>query len=111
KDLVEWSRKSDVKSSQLRVQAYRTFLRFLEQSPLIRDADLVGKQSEKDDASSKAAALLDLFDEMLGTPRPAEVHYLMMLLKDVWRNPAPDLDLLRQSLKVRQLAERAALAA
>jgi hypothetical protein len=110
KDLIESLKKRDVRpsSSQLRVQLYRTFLRFLEQSPLIRDSDLTGR-NDKDEARSKVETLLDLYDVNLNQPRPAEVHYQTMLLKDVSRTPAPDMDLLRQALKVRQLAERAAL--
>lgn len=111
KDLVDWAKKQDdVKSAQLRVELYRTFLNFIGQSPLVREADLVAPQNDKGDPVSKTQALLDLFDVKLGPPRPAEVHYLTMLLKDVSRTPSPDLELLRQSLKVRQLAERAALA-
>lgn len=111
KDLIDWARKQDdVKSAQLRVQTYRSFLNFVGQSPLVREADLLAPQNDKGDPQSKVQALLDLFDVKLGPPRPAEVHFLTMLLKDVSRSPAPDLDSLRQAMKVRLLAERAALA-
>jgi hypothetical protein len=111
KDFMDVAKKkhAGMSAAQLRAQVYQTFLRFLEGSPIVREAELVGKQNEKEDSRSKTDALLDLFDEQLATPRSAEVHFVTMLLKDVRRDPAPDLKLLKQSLRVRQLAERAAL--
>src|SRR5262249_2496422 len=61
------------------------------------------------DDLDKARALLR-YVEAPGNPRPAEVHFLVMLQRDVNREPAPAPDILRLALEVRVLAEEAALA-
>ncbi len=108
-EAIAWSKSiPDVKAALMQVQSHRDFLDFVTRNPLVQDADLVGRQSDLD-PRSKVAALLDLYEVHLGSPRPAEVHYLAMLVKDVSRDSTPDFDLLRQSLAIRRLAERTAL--
>jgi hypothetical protein len=111
KELTDWAkRQDDVKLSQMRVQIYRSFLDFVAQSPGVRDTDLVGAQADKDDPRPRVVALLDLLESKLGLPRPAEVHFLTMLLKDISSATPPEFERLRESLLIRLLAERAALA-
>ncbi len=113
KESIEWAKsQADIKTAQLQVQAYRSLLDFVTESKFVREADVIGKQSEQD-SRSKTAAILDQYDAQLVAPRPAEVHYLTMLIQEkmgVSRDPAPDFELLRKSLTIRRLAERAALA-
>ncbi|MCI0379999.1 MAG: VWA domain-containing protein [Gemmataceae bacterium] len=57
----------------------------------------------------KARAVARLLEEQFKLPRPAEVHYLVMLLEDLDPKSTPSIVDLQLALKVRLLAEEAAL--
>jgi hypothetical protein len=106
--LDAWAKKQDdANRSLFRVQLYRGYLNFLINNAIVRDDELIRKDGED---KSKALAILELLETKFGPPRPAELHYLTMLLTDVSRSPTPPIDLLKQSLTVRMTAERIALA-
>lgn len=106
KQFLEASRQDGATDAQASVALYAGLLDHLIEKPIV-PADVV---SADPDAFSRTQTILDKFDQKLGRPRPAEIHYLTMLLKDAPRDPAPNLDLIRQALKTRRLAERTALA-
>jgi len=110
-DLAQVAKSMDKENPHLfRAHVYRVWMNFLARSAQVRDEHLLGKDSEKDESKSKVQALAELLETKIRDPRPAEVHFLTMLLQDASRTPPIPGDLLRKALETRLFAERSSLA-
>jgi hypothetical protein len=111
--LIVWAKKQEDADPNLfnrhllRVQVYRRLVNFLIENPLVGDEALLGKPGEQ--GPTRAQNLMELVETKLGPPRPAEVHFLTMLLHDASRQTPPPGDLVRQAVRLRLLAEKTAL--
>jgi hypothetical protein len=112
-EIKAWAREHDPQKDEtftprlLSVQLYRSLLERLRQN--LSGPDLGLPSTPAADCVAIAPTLIELFQK--DRHRPAEVHFLIMLIQHLDRGRPPDVQVLQRALAVRLAAEETALAA